>query len=84
MITKLKRSNLLLNMIIVMTSINQVSSAELTVAKFFSSGMVLQEAPASANIFGSCQDGWMYEVRVILQCQDGREEEYQTSVVRIV
>ena len=27
--------------------------AELTVAKLFSSGMVLQEAPATATIFGS-------------------------------
>ena len=44
--------------------------AELTVAKLFSSGMVLQEAPATATIFGSYTEA---PVTVTLQC-DSLEE----------
>ena len=44
----------------------------LSVAKFFSSGMVLQEAPSTANIYGTNGEG---QVVVIVSCLDGEDEE---------
>lgn len=44
----------------------------LSVAKFFSSGMVLQEAPSTANIYGTYGEG---QVVVIVSCLDGEDEE---------
>ena len=48
------------------------SASALTVAKFFSSGMVLQEAPSTANIYGTFEEG---QVTVIVRCMEEEDEE---------
>ena len=53
----------------------------LEVAKFFSPGMVLQEAPIRANIYGTYEDG---NVTVSIQCLDGNEEQVAADQVRVL
>ena len=44
----------------------------LSVAKFFTPGMVLQEAPIRANIYGTYEEG---QVSLRIQCSDGDDEQ---------
>ena len=48
------------------------SASGLSVAKFFSSGMVLQEAPSTANVYGTYEEG---QVVVVVSCLDGEDAE---------
>ena len=45
----------------------------LRVAKFFSSGMVLQEAPGTANVFGF-NDNLDASVSITISCEDFQDE----------
>ena len=45
----------------------------LSVAKFFSSGMVLQEAPSTANVFGF-NDNLDTSVSITISCENIQEE----------
>ena len=66
------------NLIPLLLLINLEFSSGLSVAKFFTPGMILQEAPSSPNIYGSHADG---EVTVSVQCEDGEDEKVTANQV---
>ena len=64
---------------IVILATASVVSAEFTIAKFFSSHMVLQESPSSANIFGTYDEG---PVLLSIDCESGISYQYEAELVR--
>ena len=70
-------SNLWIGIVILAAA--SVASAEFTIAKFFSSFMVLQESPSSANIFGTYDEG---PVLLSIDCDSGLSYQYEAELVR--
>ena len=62
---------------IVILATATVASAEFTIAKFFSSHMVLQHS--SANIFGTYDEG---PVLLSIDCDSGISYQYEAELVR--
>ena len=58
-----------------------VSVDGLKVAKFFSSNMVLQEAPATNNLFGTSLG---VQVKVHVGCVDGSTEDVEAEMVSMI
>ena len=65
---------------LVILALASVTSAEFTIAKFFTSHMVLQESPSSANIFGTYDEG---PVLVSIDCDSGISHQYEAELVKI-